>query len=244
MKHFIFQNDITIQHLIIDAENVTEALYIMTLNSILTDHTYIGCADNILTISTNADPKILSKIEQFTKLCKLADLVEKVADLPKAPQRPIAPTIDYNSGMIYIRIQAIVKIEPYKLANTTYNHCFIDCYINAAAINGVQSLDDRIETVIEDIMHKADKQFIKVVKVGNIGEYYGPKGEMGKVAFTQMLDIIGDKESINSAYYSSKAYAYTIHQKTYSFIKGYDDTDNDIVKSNNTIYKVNCYESK
>lgn len=244
MKHFIFQNDITLEHLIIDAENVTEALYIMTLNSILTDHTYIGCTDKVLAINTNADPKILSKIEQFTKLCKLDNLVEKVAALPKAPQRPIAPTIDYNSGMIYIRVQAIVEIEPYKLTNTKYNHCFIDCYINASAINGIQPLDDCIEIVIKDKIAKANKQFIKVVKVVNIGEYYGPKDEMGKVAFTQMLDIIGDKESVDKAYDSSKAHAYTINQNTYTFIKHYDDTDNDIVKSNNTIYKVNRYESK
>lgn len=88
MKHFIFQNDITLEHLIIDAETVAEALCIMTFNSILTDYTYVGCADKILTTNANTNPAVRTKIDQFVKLCKLANLVEQVAALPKAPQIP------------------------------------------------------------------------------------------------------------------------------------------------------------
>lgn len=82
MKHFIFQNDITKEHLIVDANNVTEALYIMTVNPVLIDHTYIGCTETVITKFTNANKNVEDKIEQFARLCRITELAKEVAKLP------------------------------------------------------------------------------------------------------------------------------------------------------------------
>ena len=123
MKHFIFQNDTTLEHLIIKAEDVTEALYIIMISNVLSDYSYTGCADKVLAIDTNADPKILSKIEQVARLCKLERLVAKIADLPKAP----------NKSKLYTDIDNHIKVDNSKPKGVPLKECkqAIDNDVNA-----------------------------------------------------------------------------------------------------------------
>ena len=198
----------------------------MTINNVLTAHTFIGCADNVLTIDTNADPKVLSKIEQFARLCKINDLVQKVAALPKAPQMDIDLEAALAKGTIYVRVNIIVKIKPYTLADTNFNYVFIDCFVNNTMINGIESLDNRIIAVIkQSFINDNDKVYRSTVKVGIIGWYDGPANELGDVAFTQMLSLSGSKESIDQAYDISQLTADNISNGKYKLRKLAHDND-------------------
>lgn len=199
MKTFIFLHNTTQEHLLIDANTATEALFIIASKHNMCNYTFKGAASEHIKVGESLN-NVIANIKAAVAFDEANDY--NISDIEETVNKAINTPVQ-SAIAEYTRVMVLFKIKPVVNNSVKCDTCFNDMYLNASFIKQHETLADAVKDALDYYCSSnvpTKLKLIEVLELKAIGDYTAKINKMYAVAFTSIFPIINDTITTFNSY--------------------------------------------